>query len=123
MDSPADVVRRFYDCMQARDWSGAGACLSSEVHIEYSATGEVFDGERFLQMNRDYEEGWTIHVIDVIAVGDRAASQVRVDVDSAREWCLGFYTVRDGVITDGMEHWVTEGSVQAPEWRAPYRTR
>ena len=108
--------------MQARDWDGAGACLSSEVHVEYTASGEVFDGGRFLEMNRIYEEGWTIHVIEVIGHGDRVAAQVRVDLAAERDWCLGFYTVRHGVITDGVEHWVTEGSVPAPQWRAPYRT-
>ena len=73
-------------------------------------------------MNRDYPEGWTLTVHEVISEGDQVAARVCVAQGADLFWCTGFYTVDDGVITDGVEHWLTEGAEAAPAWRAPYRT-
>lgn len=40
MDSAADIVRSFYERMEARDWAGAGDLLATDVHIDYTETGE-----------------------------------------------------------------------------------
>jgi ketosteroid isomerase-like protein len=116
---PADVVRSFFESMQIRDWDGAATCLSESVTVEFTETGERFHGTKFLAMNRAYPEGWTIEVTETIDDGERVAAQVRVDKGEDVFWCAGFYTVRDGMIIDGTEHWVTEGSAEAPEWRRP----
>jgi hypothetical protein len=42
-----DVVRAFFERMEARDWDAAAACLAPDVHIEWTATGERFDGAAF----------------------------------------------------------------------------
>jgi predicted SnoaL-like aldol condensation-catalyzing enzyme len=120
MDLPGDVVRAFFERMQARDWDAAGELLSPDVHIEYTETGERFDGGNFLAMNRAYPEGWTIEVVETIAAGDRVAVQVRVDHVDATFWCAGFYRVVGGVIESGVEHWVTERSEPPPAWRHPF---
>lgn len=122
-DEPAGIVRRFFESMQERDWDAAEACLSPTIRIEFTETGEVFDGPNFLGMNRAYPDGWTIEVVEVIAVDDRVAAQVRVDLPPETFWCAGFYTVTGGVILDGVEHWVTAGSATPPGWRAPFRSR
>ena len=119
--SAAEVVRGFFERMQARDWEGAGALLAADVSIDFTETGERFEGEGFLAMNRAYPEGWTIRVVEVLAVGDRVAAQVEVTQPPEVFWCAGFYSVRDEVITDGVEHWVTAGSASPPPWREPYR--
>lgn len=119
---PDDVVRTFHELMQARRWRDAAALLSPEVHIEYTATGERFDGPAFIAMNEAYPEGWQLEVVEVIAAGERAASQVAVTLDGVTDWCAGFYTVRDGLIVDGVEHWITQGGEPAPEWRGAYTT-
>jgi len=116
------VVHRFFERMEARDWDGAGELLSPELHIEFTETGERFDGPNFLAMNAAYPEGWSIDVVEVISDGDRVAAQVRVDHIEDVFWCAGFYTVRDGVVVDGTEHWVTERSQSAPEWRQPFNS-
>ncbi len=120
MADPATVVRQFFERMQARDWDGAGALLSPELHISYTETGEEFHGDTFLAMNRAYPEGWAIDVVETIATGERVAAQVRVDQGDETFWCAGFYRVAGEVITDGVEHWVTAGSQPAPEWRRPF---
>lgn len=119
---PADIVRAFFERMQARDWDGAGRLLSPTLRIDFTETGERFDGSNFLAMNRAYPEGWTIDVVETIATGERVAAQVRVDHGDTTFWCAGFYTVREGRIADGTEHWVTAGSEDPPAWRAEFTT-
>lgn len=106
--------------METRDWRGAGQLLSPTVHIEFSETGERFDGANFLAMNQAYPDGWSIEVIETLANKDRVAAQVRVVQGERTFWCAGFYRVSDGVITSGTEHWVDEDSGLAPEWRKQF---
>lgn len=115
-------MRSFFERMQARDWASAGEMLSPVVRIEYTETGERFDGPRFLAMNEAYPDGWSIDVVEVISSGTRVAAQVRVDHGDDVFWCAGFYSVADGVITEGTEHWVTERSQPPPEWRQRFTT-
>lgn len=120
---PAEVVSALFERMQARDWRAARAMVAPDARIRYTATGEEFSGSNFLAMNEAYPEGWTIAVIDVIATGDRVAAQVRVPNGGQIDWCSGFYTVADGVIVEGTEHWVTDCSEPAPAWRAQFVSR
>jgi ketosteroid isomerase-like protein len=119
--SPDEIVRSFFERMQARDWDGAGELLASDLVVDFTETGERFEGAGFLAMNRAYPEGWTIEVVETLAVGHRVAAQVKVTQPPEVFWCAGFYTVGDGVIADGVEHWVTERSAEPPAWRAPFR--
>ncbi len=119
---PATVVQAFFERMEARDWRQAGALLASNLHIEFSATGEHFDGPHYLAMNEAYPEGWSIEVAEVLGAGDRVAAQLRVRHGTDTFWCAGFYTVIDGVIFSGVEHWVTERSEAIPDWRLKFGT-
>ncbi|MDH4279703.1 MAG: hypothetical protein OEZ14_03085 [Acidimicrobiia bacterium] len=99
--------------------------LACRLHIEFTETGEQFDGPNFLAMNRAYPEGWSIEVVEAIDSADdpgRVAAQVRVEHGADTFWCAGFYTVLDGRIVDGVEHWVTERSQAPPDWRRPFVT-
>lgn len=114
------IVRAFFERMQARDWDGAAELLSPDIHVEFTETGERFDGPNFLAMNRAYPEGWTIDVVETITSGARVAAQVRVDHGDVTFWCAGFYQVEGGLVVSGVEHWVTEGSQPAPDWRQTF---
>ena len=119
MDS-AEIVRALFERMQARDWAGAREVMAVDAVITYSATGEVFSGTSFMAMNEAYPEGWTIEIIDIVAADDRVAAQIRVPNGGQIDWLSGFYTVCDGVIVEGHEHWVTEHAEPAPDWRRPF---
>ncbi len=116
-DSPSVVVRRFLESMQTRDWATAERCLDSDIVVRFTETNEVFRGANFLAFQRAYPDGWELTVKEVLATGNRVASQITVDQDNVRYWCAGFYTVTEGKITEGVEHWVTEGANTAPTWR------
>lgn len=128
MENPAETVRTFFERMEARDWEGVAERLSPTIHVEYTETGELFDGPNFLAMNRAYPEGWSIEVVETIGGNGptdgpaRVAAQVRVVHGDETFWCAGFYTVDGGRITDGVEHWVTERSQPPPRWRKRFTT-
>ena len=56
--SSADVVRRFLDLMQARDWSAARGCVADDAVVVYPVTGERFSGRSWMDMNEAYPDGW-----------------------------------------------------------------
>jgi limonene-1,2-epoxide hydrolase len=114
------VVERFFERMQARDWRAAARMLADDVHIDYTATSERFDGPAFIAMNEAYPDGWDLQVVETITQGNRVAAQVVVRHGTDDFWCAGFYTVGDGKILRGVEHWVTERSETPPEWRRSF---
>ena len=120
MTGPGSIVGSFFERMQARAWDAAAEPISPTAEIEFTATGERFDGAGFMRMNRDYPEGWTLSVEEILAEGDRVAAQVRVTQDGRTFRCVGFYTVRGGVIVSGVENWLTEGADEPPAWRLSY---
>ncbi len=120
MRGPGQVVRAFFERMQARDWEAAERLLSPTARIEFTETGERFEGADFVAMNAAYPEGWSIEVVETLTEGERVAAQVRVVQGATVFWCAGFYSVAEGAITSGVEHWVTERSQPSPAWRERY---
>jgi predicted kinase len=118
--SPEEVIHRFFTAMQDREWAAAGSCLSPDITVRFSETNEVFRGENFLAFQQAYPDGWNLQIVEVIATASRVAVQVTVDQDDTRFWCAGFYTVADGLIVEGVEHWVTEGATTPPPWRLAF---
>jgi ketosteroid isomerase-like protein len=117
--SGGEVVRAFFEAIEARDWGRAGAFLAEDLEVDWPGTGERFTGPRFLAMQRAYPEGWQITVLEVL--GDaRAAARVRVDHGDAVFLSAGFYDVSGGRITRAVEHWVELGGERPPTWRSPY---
>ena len=49
--------------------------------------------------------------------------RIRVDQDGMAFHCASFFTLRDGLISEAFEYWVTEGSEEPPEWRARFGKR
>lgn len=119
----ATVVRSLFEAMEARDWALARTLISDDATIEWTETGERFVGQRFIDVNEAYPEGWTIDVVEVFAAGERAAAQVRVTLGDETFWCAGFYSVDAGRIAGGTEHWVTAGSEPPPAWREGFTER
>lgn len=102
-----EVVALFWERIQARDWAGVHALLAPGVVLEYPATGERFEGaDAVVAINREYPEGWSIHVHRVVIGpdGDSVVSEVEVTQDGVGTFAAAsFWQVRDGVITAGRE--------------------
>jgi hypothetical protein len=59
----AEVVRRFWDRVEARDWERAGELLAGDFVSDWPHSAERFRGrDNYIAMNRAYPEGWRIEV-------------------------------------------------------------
>jgi ketosteroid isomerase-like protein len=117
----ANSVRSLWERIQARDWEGARELLADGMVCRWPHSDERFEGaDNFIAMNRAYPEGWQITIVDVVEIPGGAVSRIRVDQSGTRFHAASFFTVRDGLIEDAVEYWVTEGSEEPPDWRARF---
>jgi len=117
----ADLVRALWDRIEARDWSGARALLADDIVCRWPHSDERFEGgDAFIAMNRAYPEGWRITILDVAALPQGAVSRIRVDQAGQAFHAASFFTVRDDLVHEAIEYWVTAGSEEPPEWRVRF---
>ncbi|MFB7654641.1 MULTISPECIES: nuclear transport factor 2 family protein [unclassified Streptomyces] len=121
---PTAIVQEFWSRMQARDWAGLGALLADDLVVEWPVSAERIVGRAdFVAVNAEYPEGWSIHVIRVVADGDgeTVVSEVEVPHETMGvHRVVSLWTVRDGTITGGREYWTELGSDPSPQWRAEF---
>ena len=119
--APVDVVRGFWERMEARDWNGARELLADDLVVVWPATLERFEGgDLFIAMNQAYPEGWHIAVQAVMAEKQDVLAWVAVTLDGQRSWCSQRATVHNKKILNAVELWTDEGGVVAPTWRKPF---
>jgi ketosteroid isomerase-like protein len=121
-DDRAATVRSFWESIEARDWNAARGLLADDCIVEWPHSRERFDGgDDFIEMNRTYPEGWRIAVLRVIARGDLAVSEVRVDQETDVYFVASFFEFGpDGRVTRLRDYWVTSPYEEAPAWRSPW---
>jgi ketosteroid isomerase-like protein len=120
----AEIVRRMWDRVQARDWEGMRALFAEGVVVEWPVSAERIVGrENYVRITAEYPEGWEIRVLRIVADGDGegVVSEVEVPHETMGvHRAVSFWTVREGLIVEGREYWTQPGSDPAPEWRAKY---
>lgn len=114
----ARAVATLWAAFQARDWDRARSLLADDVQVTWWTSGERFDGaDAFVEANRRYPEGWTIHLLELGHLRDgRVLSLVRIDHPPASFFATSFYRVDDERIAGIDEYWAT--LEPPPEWRA-----
>ncbi|MGH4028074.1 nuclear transport factor 2 family protein [Actinomycetota bacterium Odt1-20B] len=123
---PTEIVRQLWHRTQDRDWDGVGALLADDVVVEWPASGERIVGRaNYVGLNSTYPEGWSIHVLRVVADGgDQVVSEVEVPHEEmGTHRVASFWTVRDGVIVEGREYWTELGTDPVPQWREKFVQR
>jgi ketosteroid isomerase-like protein len=125
MMANTEVVARFWDRIEARDWDAVGRCLADDVEFEWPHSLERFRGrDTVVGMNRAYPEGWSIEVLRVLDAGPIVVSEVRVPFKGqAVFFVASFFEVRDGRIRRAVEYWVEAGQEERPEWRRAFGER
>lgn len=118
----SDIIRALWDRIDARDWPGVAALLADDVQVCWPASGELITGaDNFVAVQAEYPEGWSIHVLAVVADGERVVSEVEVPLEGVGVFRVAsFWTVTDGRVAAGTEYWIGVGTDPAPAWRAPY---
>ena len=114
----ARAVATLWAAFQARDWDCARSLMADDVQVTWWTSGERFDGaDAFVEANRRYPEGWTIHLLELGHLRDgRVLSLVRIDHPPHSFFATSFYRVDDERIAGIDEYWAT--LEPPPEWRA-----
>ena len=117
------VVRRLWELFEARRWDDAGELLHEDFVAEWPHSLERMRGRaNFIELNRNYPEGWTIRVDRIVARGDEVVSEVTVTQGDAMFHAASFFQVRDGKLVRAREYWVERGTESHPErsqWTEP----
>ncbi|MFD5766354.1 nuclear transport factor 2 family protein [Streptomyces sp. NPDC127049] len=122
MEASRVVVEALWERIQARDWDGVAGLVAEDAVVEWPVSGERIVGSaNFVAVNREYPEGWTIHVLRIVADGEEVVSEVEVPHEGVGVFrAASFWTVSDGRIVRGREYWTGLGADPRPEWRAPF---
>lgn len=116
--APVDIIRSFWERMEARDWDDARALLADDLVVIWPATAEKFEGaDTFIQMNRAYPGDWRIDVQAVHADGRDVLAWVEVRLGDERSFCAQRAIVTDRLIRSSIDLWVDEGDTEPPAWR------
>ena len=122
--APVDIVRSFWERMEARDWDDARALLADDLVVIWPATREKFEGaDTFIALNQNYPGDWHIDVQRVSADGRNVQAWVEVRIGEQRTFCAQQSVVTDKLIRSAIEIYVDEGESEPPAWRAELLSR
>ncbi|PRY62627.1 SnoaL-like protein [Knoellia remsis] len=104
-----EILVRFANSIDTQDWEALGALLEPEFEATYVHTGETFDRDGFVALNRDYPGSWRFEHQQVVDGGDVGALRARVS-DATGEsdevhHVATFARVRGGLVTELTEVW------------------
>ena len=107
MTSTSDVVRRFVETLEARDWDAWSALLHPDVVYEIPQSRERIRGrERYLEFNRDFPGVWHLRPKRVIGEGAHGVCWFAWTLDGSDEDdAMAFFTVEDGLVTEVVDFW------------------
>jgi ketosteroid isomerase-like protein len=116
----AVLVAALWARIEVRDWPGVGALLAEDFVMDWPHSRERIRGrENFVELNRNYPEGWSIEVLRIVSEGDIVVSEVRVPHrDLGVHYVASFFEVERGLLARGREYWVQEGQQEPPPERA-----
>lgn len=115
----ADLVRAYWGLLDAREWIGLRAILADGVVFEWPAFNErVVGADAVVAAGQHAPQDWVVRVISVLACGEKAASQVSLQLEDGQEIILStFWEVRHQRIARATEYWSTVGRDPRPGWR------
>jgi ketosteroid isomerase-like protein len=119
-----DLVRAYWDLVDAREWDALDGILAPDVVMEWPAANERLVGAKnLIAANRDDPDGWTIAVRSIIAAGEHVASDVEQILDDGGSYrVVTLWTVRQRRIVSGTEFRTAVGKATPPPWRQRYST-
>jgi ketosteroid isomerase-like protein len=113
------IVAALWRAMDARAWDEVAALLADDVVCDWPVSGERIRGrDNVVAVNRAYPGDWSIRIAQIVAEGNRAASEVEVTLDGRIDVAVSFYEVRGGKIARMVDYWPEP--YPAPTWRAQW---
>jgi SnoaL-like domain len=115
-DEAGRVLRAFWERIDAQDWDAMADLLGPGFEASYLHTGEVFDADAMVRLNREYPGRWRVEIDDLVTSGERAVSRASIRGGDQTFHVASFATVRSGRVVDLVELW-TDGVATPPEHR------
>lgn len=115
MTTRADIVRSFWAAVQARKWDYVEGLLDACFRAELPQSGESFDREHYILMNRYYPGDWAVRLRDIHECEQCIVTEVEVDIDTRIDRAISFFRVQEGKIVNLREFWIDPFPI--PEWR------
>jgi hypothetical protein len=118
--SGAALVRALWGALEARDWARLADALDPSFVATFPQSGERFDRDQWLRLNREYPGDWHIDVLNVLDAGEWVVSEVSVAIDGRIDRAVSFFRVVGGRVDELREYWPEPFPV--PEWRRSWRS-
>lgn len=103
------LLQQFSHAIDARDWAALAALLAPEFTATWVHTGERFDRDGFVAVNRDYPGAWRFEHEQIVDGGDEGALRAVVTdatgESDERHHVATFASARGGLLTDITEVW------------------
>ncbi|MFL5927705.1 MAG: nuclear transport factor 2 family protein [Gaiellaceae bacterium] len=117
---PREVVAEFWARMQAHDWDGLRRLLADDFSVDWPDTRlRIRGAHKFVEFNREYPEGWTIEVRQIVAQDHTVVSEVRVPHTGRGVYhVVSILEVEGGRVVSGREYWLEEQASTVPPERA-----
>ena len=107
MSTNVQLVDRFIETLEARDWEGWASLLDPEVVFEIPQSRERIRGrDRYLQFNQEYPGDWHLRLKVSIADTEHGVAWFGWEVDGSESGdAMAFFTFSDGLITSVTDFW------------------
>jgi ketosteroid isomerase-like protein len=124
METPRQIVERYWQLMNTNDWDAVGALLHYDFVLTWPQSGERTRGRaNFSAVNTHYPAAgaWRFTVRHLVADDAMAASHVAVTDGARNDVVVSFFQSRDGLIWRVTEYWPEPFEPAA--WRAQWVER
>ncbi len=124
METPRQIVERYWQLMNSNDWDAVGAVLHDDFLLIWPQSGERIRGRaNFSAINANYPatDVWRFAVRYLVADEAMAASAVAVTMAALNAEVISFFALRDGLIRRMTEYW--PDPFEAAAWRAQWVER
>ncbi|MGH8948842.1 MAG: nuclear transport factor 2 family protein [Acidimicrobiia bacterium] len=108
MSTNLDLVNRFIETLEARDWEEWASLLHPAVVYEVPQTRERITGrDRYLQFNQEYPGDWHLRLKVSLADNDHGVAWFGWEVDGSQPAdAMAFFTFSDGQISTVTDFWL-----------------
>lgn len=114
----ADLMHELWERIDAADWEGLARLLGPDFRAEYVHTGERFDRDAFVRLNREYPGRWRATVEEMLRDGPCAVTRARVSDGDTTYFVASFGEEKDGHLVRLVEVWA-DGDDRPPEGTRP----
>ena len=117
-----EVVIRYYQSLNQRDWQGLRSTLAQDVVYEIPQTRERVQGlEPYLNFSATFPGDWTIEIVRVVADEGGAAEEIVFREGEEAMTSIAFFELDGGKIRHILDYWPKP--YEPPERKSPFVER